>query len=125
MPDWLHYLKNGMTCKMPEERINHDTGHRNFRKNIKIIIPFAKEHWRLCFWGAVCLFFTFLLNLPQPLVMRYLIDKVIMNRQLELLGWTMAVWVGLMAGTKVFGIFESYCFTRFQQKVTLKIQNSY
>lgn len=124
MPKWFTYLKNGMTSKMPEDRINGVKGYGDFNNNIKIIIPFTKGHLHLFSWGAVMLFVAFLVNIPQPLVMRFLIDKVIINQQLELLGWTVAVLVGLLAGTKIAGTIEEYCFTRFQQIVTLKIQSS-
>lgn len=112
-----------MTCKMPEDRICGDKGYGEFSKNIKVILPFARGYWKLGIIGSIFLFLSFLLNLPQPLVFRYLIDNVILAKKLELLGWTISAWVGLLAGTQIAGMIENYFFTRFQQKVTLKIQN--
>ena len=108
---------------MPDDRICDEKEYGEFFKNIKIIYPFAKNYWRLGIIGSIFLFIAFLFNLPQPLVFRYLIDKVILAKNIELLGWVISIWIGLLAGTKIAGIIENYFFTRFQQKVILKIQN--
>lgn len=123
MPKWLLYLKNGMTAGMPNDHIRGKQGASDFFKNFKLIFPFAKSFLRLGVFGGIFLFISFLLNLPQPLVWRYLIDKVILAHDLQLLAWGGSIWVGLLLGTKIAGMLENYYFTLFQQKVTLNIQN--
>jgi ABC-type multidrug transport system fused ATPase/permease subunit len=73
--------------------------------------------------GVAIVILSSLLVIPQPLITRYLIDDVILARQLDKL------WIGLLllGGIKGLGMglgtIQNFYFTRFEQAVMLDIQS--
>ena len=63
-----------------------------------------------------------LLALPVPLVTRYLVDEVILSKQLELLVGAAALLALLKLGSMINGPLQQYVFTRFEQAVMLDVQ---
>lgn len=94
----------------------------NLRKNLKNLRPFVFKHWRKGVLGAVLILLSTLLGLPVPLITRYLIDEVILSRQLNLLLGIAA----LLAAVKLIGMFcgvlQRFYFSHFERKVLLDIQ---
>jgi len=94
------------------------------RANLKNLLPFAKRHWRKGALGALLILLTSLLAFPGPLITRFLIDKVILGKQLSLLLGVILLLAGIKAAGILFGIFQQYFFTRFEQEVLLEIQQT-
>jgi ABC-type bacteriocin/lantibiotic exporter with double-glycine peptidase domain len=65
---------------------------------------------------------TALLGIPQPLIMRYLVDEVILSRQLGLLALAILLLAGILLAEKLIGLLQEFYFARFEQEVTLDIQ---
>ena len=63
----------------------HWAGYADARANLKNLQPFVARHWRKGVLGAFLILFNSLLGFPQPLINRFLIDDVILGRQLNLL----------------------------------------
>ncbi|KKN11091.1 hypothetical protein LCGC14_1029950 [marine sediment metagenome] len=72
--------------------------------------------------GAGLIIFTSLLGFPQPLIMRYVIDDVILNRQLGLLIGAILLLIGIFLAENLANLLQKYYFARFEQEVTLDIQ---
>jgi ABC-type bacteriocin/lantibiotic exporter with double-glycine peptidase domain len=72
--------------------------------------------------GVILVLTSSLLAMPQPLIMRYLVDDVILSRQLELLAIAIILLVSISLGEKLTGLLQQYYFARFEQEVTLDIQ---
>jgi ABC-type multidrug transport system fused ATPase/permease subunit len=72
--------------------------------------------------GVILVLTSSLLAMPQPLIMRYLVDDVILSRQLELLAIAIILLVSFSLGEKLTGLLQQYYFARFEQEVTLDIQ---
>ena len=89
---------------------------------MKNLIPIIKRHWRKGALGAVLILLTSLLAFPGPLITRFLIDKVILGKQLRLLLGVILLLAGIKVAGIVFGILQQYFFTRFEQEVLLDIQ---
>jgi subfamily B ATP-binding cassette protein MsbA len=121
--NWLRFLKQGLSRQMPEDRIGGREGYLDIKTNLnKNLRPFVSRHLHKGLLGAGLVVFTSLLAFPQPLIMRYLVDDVIMNRRLGLLAGAIILFVGIALVGKVMGILQGFYFTFFEQRVLLDIQ---
>ena len=109
---------------MPEDKLASGQKKDQLRTNLKNLIPFIKRHWRKGAVGALLILLTSLLAFPGPLITRYLIDKVILGKQLSLLLGVILLLAGIKAAGIVFGILQQFFFTRFEQEVLFDIQQS-
>ena len=119
---WLNYLKQGLSRQLPKDRIAGQDSYAGLKANLKNLHPFFRRHWRKGLLGVLIIILTSLLAFPQPLITRFLIDDVILSRQLQLLAITILLLVGISLAEKLMGALEQFYFTRFEQRVTLDIQ---
>jgi subfamily B ATP-binding cassette protein MsbA len=123
MPSWNDYLRRGLARTQLKDRLSNPQGETSTRANLENLRPFLLRHWRKGFLCVVLVLFVSLLAFPQPLIMRYLIDNVILAKRLDRL-WLALV---LLAGVKLLsmgsGTFLDYYYTRYQQIVILDIQS--
>lgn len=79
--------------------------------------------WRLALGAIILLVATSLSSLPIPLISQYLIDKVLLARELSHL----PLAIGLLIFLKLFGqggsIWQRFLFTRFEEGTRLQIQH--
>jgi len=120
---WFTYLKQGLSRKMPDDRIAGQEGYSGIKANLKNLRPFVNRHWRKGVLGAGLIIFTTLFAFPQPLIMRYIVDDVILGRQLGLLAAAILLLIGISLVEKLTGLLEEFYFARFEQGVTLDIQH--
>jgi len=120
---WFTYLKQGLSRKMPDDRIAGQEGYSGIKANLKNLRPFVNRHWRKGVLGAGLIIFTTLFAFPQPLIMRYIVDDVILGRQLGLLAAAILLLIGISLAEKLTGLLEEFYFARFEQGVTLDIQH--
>jgi len=122
MQDWITYLRQGLARKQPPDRIASSQGYSGAKANLKNLQPFVVRHWRKGVLGALLILFNSLLAFPDPLIYRFLIDDVILARQLNLL----VVAVVLLAAFQVLGMIsgtlQQFYFTQFEQQVLLDLQ---
>jgi subfamily B ATP-binding cassette protein MsbA len=123
MDTWFTYLKQGLSRKMPDDRIAGREGYSGIKANLKNLRPFVSRHWRKGVLGAGLIIFTSLFAFPQPLIMRYIVDDVILGRQLGLLAAAILLLIGISLAEKLTGLLEEFYFARFEQSVTLDIQH--
>ncbi len=122
MHNWFSYLKRGLSRKLPEDRLAAKEGYSGLKANLQNLRPFVKRHWWKGLLGAGLIIFTSLLGFPQPLIMRYVIDDVILNRQLGLLIGAILLLIGIFLAENLANLLQKYYFARFEQEVTLDIQ---
>ena len=108
---------------MPNDRIAGQEGYSGIKANLKNLHPFLSRHWRKGVLGAGLIIFTSLFAFPQPLIMRYIVDDVILGRQLGLLAGAILLLIGISLAEKLTGLLEEFYFARFEQGVTLDIQH--
>lgn len=72
--------------------------------------------------GTLLILFSSLLGFPQPLINRFLIDEVILGKQLDLLLVVVALIGGLAVISMLIGLLQRWYFTRFEQEVILDMQ---
>jgi ABC-type bacteriocin/lantibiotic exporter with double-glycine peptidase domain len=119
---WFSYLKQGLSRQMPEDHIGIREGYFGIKANLKNLRPFVSRHWRKGVLGAGLVFFTSLFTFPQPLIMRYLVDDIMLGRRLELLVGAICLLVGITVAGKLLGLLQEFYFTLFEKRVILDIQ---
>ncbi len=124
MDSWFTYLRQGLSRKLPEDRIAGQTGYSGVKASLENLRPFVGRHWRKGLLGTLLIVLTSLLGFPQPLITRYLIDHVILGRQLALLAGAILLLAGTALAEKLMNLLEQFYFTRLEQEVILDIQQS-
>jgi subfamily B ATP-binding cassette protein MsbA len=124
MKPWFAYLQGALSRRLPDDKLAAGPKKDRLRANLKNLLPFAKGHWRKGALGSLLILLTSLLAFPGPLITRYLIDKVILGKQLSLLLGVILLLAGIKAAGVLFGILQQYFFTRFEQEVLFDIQQA-
>jgi ABC-type multidrug transport system fused ATPase/permease subunit len=103
--------------------LKEQSGQGGIKASLENLRLYLSKHWRKGVFGGALVLFGSLLTLPQPLINRYLVDDVILARQMQRL----VVVVVLLAGIKILsmasGALQQYYFARFEQAVVLDIQS--
>jgi ABC-type multidrug transport system fused ATPase/permease subunit len=120
---WFAYLKRGLSKKLPRDRISGREGPTGGKTDLKNLRPFVARHWRKGVLGIFLILFTSLLAFPQPLIFRYLVDRVMLDRQLVLLAGAILLLVIFGLLERLATLLQEFYFARFEQKVLLDIQH--
>ena len=120
---WFSYLKSGLSRELPVDRIASRDGHVGLREGLRPLWPFIARHRRKGVVAACLIVLTTLLSFPQPLIMRYLVDDVILSAELGLLAGALLLFAGFLATQKLTSVLEQFYCTHFEQEVTVDIQH--
>jgi ABC-type bacteriocin/lantibiotic exporter with double-glycine peptidase domain len=124
MDSWFYYLKQGLSRKLPKDRFSGQESSLGLKVNLKNLFPFIYRHWRKGILGGLLIILTSLLSFPQPLITRYLIDNVILAKQLQLLVGVVLLLGGIYLASTLANLLQQFYFTRFEQEVIIDIQQS-
>ena len=119
---WFTYLKSGLSRRLAEDRLAGQGRPVGLRSGLGNLRPFVGRHWRGGVVGIALVVVASLLAFPQPLIMRYLVDHVILGRQLHLLVVSLLLVVVVAAAERLTRFVEEFYFSRFEQGVILDIQ---
>jgi len=122
MESWFSYLKRGLSRSLPKDRIAGQEGYAGVKENLKNLQPFLGRHCQKGLTGIFLVALATVVNFPQPLILRYLIDRVFVDRQLVLLAGAILLLAGLSLFEKLTNVLQRFYFTRFEQTVILDIQ---
>jgi ABC-type multidrug transport system fused ATPase/permease subunit len=122
MKTWFSYLKQGLSRKMPQDSILGIRGHGGLKANLKNLLPYFRRHRRRGMLGCLLIAAATLFAFPPPLITRYLVDDVILGRQAGLLAGALLLLIGCLVAEKLARLLEDFYFARFEQQVTLDIQ---
>ena len=122
MKEWLAYLKQGLSRKLPPNTLSSRECFCGIRANLKNLRPFISRHWLKGLVGILVIFFTSLLSFPQPLITRYVVDNVILGRQLSLLTGAILLLIGISLAEMLGGLLQQFYLARFEQEVMMDIQ---
>jgi ABC-type bacteriocin/lantibiotic exporter with double-glycine peptidase domain len=89
---------------------------------VKYFRRVAVRHWRKGLVGFVLILLASLLSFPQPLISRFLVDKVLVGHQLNYLGVALLLLIGIALSQKLLSLFQQFYLARFEQAVILDIQ---
>ncbi len=121
MRSFIRYLKQGLERPMPEDRIGLAPG-KDWRDRLRRFAPYLQRRWARAALGAAIVAAASIVALPVPLIMRYLVDRVILGKQIGLLAAAVALLVAAKAAEILLGAWQNYFFARFEQEVLLEIQ---
>ena len=99
-------------------------GYGNSLESLRNLRPYLLRHWQSGVIGLLLIVFASLFSFPQPLITRYIVDDVILKRQLGLLAGAIALFIVLILAEKLLKMLEDFTFARFEQGITLDIQQS-
>lgn len=119
MRSWFSYLRQGFSRKKNKDQIVK----KSSRPKLANLFPFFVKHWTKAILGALLVFIASTASYVLPLVQRFLIDKVILGKQLHLLLWTVLAFIGLYIFSKLGTMLQQFYFTHFGQSVMLDIQD--
>ena len=122
MKTWIAYLKSGLARKAPEDRVAGGKTYAAIGENLRRHLPFFRRHWKKGALGAGFILVNAAMAFPMPLVSRFVIDDVILGKQLSLLPWVLLIMAALALFSRAMGLFQGWFFLRYSQEVTLDIQ---
>ncbi len=108
---------------MPKDRMAGQKRYSGMKANLKNLRPFVSRHWHKGVLGFFLIIFHSLFGFPQPLITRYIVDDVILGRQLGLLAGAILLLIGISLVERLVSLLEEFYFARFEQGVTLDIQH--
>ena len=82
---WLGYFKSSISKELPEDVMKNHEDYPKVGKILKYFSPIFKKHWKLAALCAALPSLSMLINLPSPMVTRYLVDNVILAKNMSLL----------------------------------------
>ena len=123
MNTWLTYLKQGLSRKMPEVGFSGIRSYGSLKINLKNLFPYFKRHRHRGMIGCLLIAAATLFAFPPPLITRYLVDDVILGRQVGLLAGAIGLLIGCLIAEKLARLLEDFYFARLEQNITLDIQN--
>ncbi len=122
MKTWIEYLKSGLARKAPEDRIAAGKTYAGIGGSLRRHMPFFRRHWKKGALGAGFILLNALMAFPMPLVSRFVIDDVILGKQLSILPWVLLLMAALALFSRAVGLFQNWFFLRYSQEITLDIQ---
>jgi len=122
MKTWIEYLKSGLARKAPEDRIAGGKTYAGIGESLHRHMPFFRRHWKKGALGAGFILLNALMSFPMPLVSRFVIDDVILGKQLSLLPWVLLLMAAIALFSRAMGLFQNWFFLRYSQDITLDIQ---
>lgn len=122
MGSWYSYLKKGLSRSLPKDQISGKDVYTGLRESLRNLGPFIARQWRMGLIGALLILTSSFLSFLQPLITRYLIDNVIIAKQLKLLASVVLLYAGSRLFSMAAGTLQQYYFTHFEQSVLVDIQ---
>jgi len=107
---------------MTGDSISGIRGHGSLKVNLKNLLPYFRRYWRRGMLGCLLIGAATLFAFPPPLITRYLVDDVILGRQVGLLTGAILLLIGCLVAEKLARLLEDFYFARFEQSMTLDIQ---
>ena len=82
---WFGYFKSSISKELPEDVLKPNEEYPKVGKMLKYFLPIVKKHWKIAVLCVVLPSLSMLIVLPQPMVTRYLVDNVILAKNMSLL----------------------------------------
>lgn len=124
MHSWFKYFKNALKRELPEDPVSGKSTKGKTSENLKILFPFIRKFWKRGVLGGILIIIIASLSFPAPLINRYLIDKVILAKEMKYLLITVLALTLLKLFQRLFTTYQKFYFNKFEQDVTLDIQHT-
>ena len=119
---YFHSVKE--LLKLDKVEDSYSTGNDNgrIRDNIKFFIPTILKQWKLALILGIVLIVASFLTYPMPMINRYFIDGVLLKKNWSMLAPILILMLLLGLTNSIISLIQSYFNTRFDQKITLDLQ---
>lgn len=124
MESFFTYIKCGLSRKQSDDPLAGKRSRSVIRENLKNLHPFIKRHWVKGLWGVLIISASSLLSFPAPLIFRYLVDDVVLSRQMTLLAGTIIALAGVLLVWKLMELWGQFYFKRLEQEIILDVQQA-
>jgi ABC-type bacteriocin/lantibiotic exporter with double-glycine peptidase domain len=122
MKSWIEHLRSGLARKAPEDPIAGEKTCSGIGENLRRHLPFFRRHWKKAALGALLIGLNSIIAFPQPLISRFVIDDVILGKELAFLPWVLLFMVAMAVFSRAMGLFQNWFFLRYSQDITFDIQ---
>jgi ABC-type bacteriocin/lantibiotic exporter with double-glycine peptidase domain len=119
---WFGYLRRGLRTRSKGELIPGQYPHSDSKNSLHNLYPFVVRHWRKGLMGGLLVLAASLMSFPQPLIGRFLVDRVMVGRQLNYLAVALSTFAGIVLAEKLLNLFQEFYLGRFEETVILDIQ---
>ena len=123
MNEFLTLLKNSFSRTSSEERFGRHEEPRSNGNGIGFLKPHLKRYWKSFMIGLVLVFAATAVGFAPPLLARFLVDEVILAKQMGLLAGVVSILAACVVFDKIIGWVEKLYFARLEQKMVIDIQD--
>ncbi len=89
---------------------------------LRQLAPLLRLRWKYAAVAALAMLINVSLQLPLPLLTRYLLDEILPARDLRLLSWIALLMLGILIVRLFMGFIGSLCLAIFRERVLLDMQ---
>ncbi len=103
-----------------------ESDRRNSKKKryyLRKLWPFIKPYWKQGLFASILLVISTLLTIPIPLFTKYILDDVIVDKNIKLLTLIIIILTTLFILGGIVSFIQRYIFFTFEQRVILSIQH--
>ena len=118
---WFGYFKSSISKELPEDVMKNNENYPKIRKILKYFSPIFKKHWKLAVLCAALPSLSVLINLPGPMVTRYLVDNVILAKNMSLLLPVLIVLGSLKLLPMILQYVLRFLNLRFERSLTIDV----
>lgn len=111
------YLKEAV-----KETRSKEKGQKFKLASLKLLIPYIKAQWKKFAAGSILMLVVSLLALPTPYIMKYIVDDIILAKNIKLLHLAIVLLVIIQLVKLLTSFFTSYFFNLFNQEVLVRIK---
>ncbi|GBE27607.1 putative multidrug export ATP-binding/permease protein [bacterium BMS3Bbin03] len=99
--------------------IQQEPFHISYVKNV---FPYIMQHWKIGLFASILLLISVLSSLPQPLFIKYIINNVIINKDISILTIVIFSLIILLIMEAFFTFLKDFYFFQFEQNIIFEIQ---
>jgi ATP-binding cassette, subfamily B, bacterial len=118
---WFGYFKSSISKELPEDVMKRHEEYPKIGKILKYFSPIFKKHWKLAVLCAALPSLSMLINLPAPMVTRYLVDNVILAKNMSLLLPVLIVLGSLKLLPLILTYVMKFFNLRFERSLTIDL----
>jgi len=118
---WFGYFKSSVSKELPEDAMKNHENYPKIGKILKYFSPIFKSHWKLAVLCAALPSLSMLINLPAPMVTRYLVDNVILAKNMSLLLPVLILLGSLKLLPMILKYVMQFFNLRFERSLTIDL----
>lgn len=120
---WFDLLRSAYNRPFPHDPLSTEQVDLS-KVKLDLLMPFLKRYWKSFLVGVLAILLTALLSFPAPLITRFVVDQVILEKHLEWLIWAVLGIAAVKGFSYAVGMVEQYTFSKLQMNVSLGLQRT-